>query len=184
MGVVGDQDRRDMRSGAFRALGASAVAAVGTALGAVWAVLQKADWFVVAILLVVAAFLGVIAIVLVVDYTRRAQQTRWSAHEFYRDAANEALAIASRDVVNPGKAFDVGVDHGVLVGKIDATLRAHGLGHEADRVYPYGSPRHVADYGPDGDPLFRHRRMLEELRGRLGVLRDAHAPANRSSPRH
>lgn len=182
-GMLNDQDRRDIRSGALRALGASAVAAVGAAGGAVWAIVQKADWLVVAILLVVAVFLGVIAIVLVVDYTRRVPRSTWSAHEFYRDAANEALAIASRDVLNAGKELEVGVDHGILVGKIDATLRAHGLGHEADRVYPYGSPRHVADYGPDGDALFRHRRMLEELRGRLGVLRDAHAPANQGRPR-
>lgn len=112
----------------------------------------------------------------------RPRRDEWSAYAFYRDAANEALAIGSRDVLNAGKAFDVGVDHGILVGKIDATLLAHGLGHEADQVYPYGSPRHVADYGPDGDPLFRHRRMLEELRGRLGVLRDAHAPSGRSTP--
>lgn len=181
MGLVSDQDRRDIRSGAFRALRASAVAAVGAAAGAVWAVLQKADWLVVAILLVVATFLGVIAIVLLVDYTRRAQLSTWSAHEFYRDAANEALAIASRDVLNAAKEFDVGVDHGILVGKIDATLRAHGLGHEADQVYPYGNSRHVSDYGPDDDPLFRHRRMLQELRGRLEVLRDAHAPASGSA---
>src|SRR5438552_413541 len=169
------QDVRDMRSGAFRVVGGLIAGAVIAALGALWAAMQKMDWLVIAILIAIGIFLGFFAVAVFLDWRdERKPRSRWSPYAFYRDASNEALAIGTRNVLNPGNAFDVAVDHGILLGKVDSTLRANGLGHEADAIYPYKNPRHVPDFGPDTDPLFKHRRMLQELSGRLAELRDKH----------
>lgn len=132
-------------------------------------------------LLVVLTLLGVLVASFLTYRDLHRELTKpdtWSAYDFYRDRRNAAIALHTRDVHNFDKAVDLCIDHGILLGEIIATLRAKGHDEEADRVYPYGSPRHVEAYTDEqhtGDFLFSNRRMLTELEGRLTELRDEYA---------
>ena len=158
---------------------------VGGAVSGLGSYVNGAPWPVVlfATLIGFGVMAGVLGAVL--QRQRPAPTDTWSAYDFYRDARNEAIALRTRDVLNWDKGMDLTVDHGMLLGRILATLRAKGRDKEADRIYPYGKPRHVPHYTDDahtksGDFLYQHRMMLTELEGRLTELRDEHAKPSAS----
>jgi hypothetical protein len=72
---LSDDDKKAMRSGVFIWIGGLAMTAVGSALGAVWAIVKESDWRVVSILIAIAIFLGFFAIALFLDW-RDGRKTR------------------------------------------------------------------------------------------------------------
>lgn len=159
---MSEQDWKDLRSGAVKQVGALAVVAVLGALGAAFALAQKADPMVVLILIGAAIFVGFFAIALFLTYLDERKLSRsqpvavplLSTPAGRKSLANSLLVFKGQGVhlqtgAGSGWATEQEMGEwltrdGQWVGEILGTMRAHGCSHpEIDDIGVLTPPRFV-----------------------------------------
>lgn len=99
--MLSDQDKKNVRSGIFKAVGTLIVATVVTALSALWAYLQNKDPFVITVLLVLAAFLAFFAIALFIRQSPAPSSERSARASTGREARDPSAPLPMVGLANP-----------------------------------------------------------------------------------